>query len=261
MRPVLLTLHGLGIRSYGAFVLLGFLAAGSYLWSQRRRLDYSRVDIVDLMLCLVSGALIGAKLGGILLYYRGPWDDPALVLGGGLSFFQGFCGALLGTYLFCRWKAKSFAALLDYGSVAVPLGHAIGRLGCLLNGCCFGHPTGLPWALRITDPLARVPERLRGVPIHPSQLYDSLGNAVIAAALHAALRRGGARGDGRFFAVYLLAYGAWRFLVELTRGNDPGRLSWLLTTPQWFAVGQAALAVILLARVRAGLPAIPAGTR
>lgn len=249
MHPILFSMSGYGFRAYGIFTTAAYCAGALYLWFYRKEMGFSKEQFLDLCLSAVAGALIGGKLGGLLLYYHGPWNNPWVVFKGGLSFYQGMWGSILFAYLYCRTAGKSFPRIADYCAAALPLSHAIGRVGCLLNGCCYGKPANLPWAITFTDPLGRVPARWLGVPLHPNQIYDIAGNLVIASCLHAVLRnniKSWKLPEGTIGWLYLLSYGVLRFWLEPLRGGDPGRIHWLMTTAQWAAVLNVGVAILLL---------------
>ena len=110
----------------------------------------------------------------------------------------------------------------DLFAPGIALGHVVGRLGCLLAGCCYGTPTTLPWAITFTNPLAaaNVGTPL-GVPLHPTQLYDAGAELLILIVLLVTERRGRPFA-GRTFWLYMLLYAISRFVVEFYRGDDRG---------------------------------------
>jgi len=250
MHPVLFHVGGVVIRSYGVLSTLGYLLGGAYLWRYRGEMGLSKDEMFDLLLAVIAGALIGAKLGGLVFYYHGPWRGLRTVMYGGLSFYQGFWGAVLATYIYVRAHGKTGGLVADRAAVAVPLGHAIGRFGCFLNGCCYGKPTDLPWGV-VFDAGRRVPSRYLGVPLHPNQLYDLAGTLTLAAFFHwFQTRKPKALPPGSLFCLYLIGYAAYRFCLEPLRGDDPGSLAWLLSTAQWIAVAHMGFGFYFLARVR-----------
>lgn len=270
MRRVLFSVGPYHVLSYGPFTALGYAAGLLYLGSQRTRMDLSREGLWNFFLCLVVGALIGGKLGWLLFYFPGPvseWPGALVRLTGGLSFYQGFWTSVLFGLAYCLRTGKDFSRVADFVGVAAPLGHAIGRVGCFLNGCCYGRPTDLPWGLVFTDPLSRVPSALRGIPLHPTQLYEALGEGALALFLHVVLVRRTLRGrlrSGTVFWGYVLGYGVLRLGLDAFRAVPPGWLSWHLTTAQWFAVLSSVTALGFLARRGAVLgrtsPARPTAT-
>jgi phosphatidylglycerol:prolipoprotein diacylglycerol transferase len=224
MHPVLIDLGFFQLPSYGVMLALG-VAAG--LITLKRRADSSGLDgarLVDVSLWLVIWALVGAK--GLLIlvelprYVRSPGELVGLVRAGGV-FLGGFAAAVIaGLILFRRYRLQLLPTM-DVIVPSVALGQAIGRIGCLLAGCCWGARCGLPWAIIYTDPraAANVGTPL-GLALHPWPAYAALFNFTLyglLARLHA--RR---PTHGRVFASYLLLYGGGRFLLEFLRG-DPSR--------------------------------------
>jgi phosphatidylglycerol:prolipoprotein diacylglycerol transferase len=155
---------------------------------------------------IVIGAIGGAKLLFLILgwdhYARGElrfWAD----FGIGFTFFGGLIGAVATSLVFARIRGLSFIRGADYFAVAIPIGHAIGRIGCFLAGCCPGH---LP---------------------HPVQLYESFGLAIIAFVCRSALRlvESGKALRGTAFRCYLILYGILRILLDPLRSDGrPERL-------------------------------------
>jgi phosphatidylglycerol:prolipoprotein diacylglycerol transferase len=125
---------------------------------------------------------------------------------GGLIFYGGFILATLAVIVFARVRGLPLLRVGDFTVSALPLGHAMGRIGCFLNGCCYGAPTDVPWATYVADAMR-----------HPVQLYEASFNFILYAVLHLLLRT--AR-TGQVVAVYLMSYGTWRFLIEFLRGDD-----------------------------------------
>ncbi len=245
MHPILFSLGDFQLRSYGAFAVVMCVVCGLYVFRYRGELGLTGGRLFDLMLAIVGVGVIGGRLGAALLYSSGGgWRDA--LLNSGFSSFHGAWGCLVGLLVFCRVTGTRPLALLDYFGISVPLGHAFGRFGCFLSGCCYGKPTGLPWGVRFPSG-DRLPDQLVGVPIHPTQLYEAAMDLLIAGALHVWLRRRVARGmpaDGTVFPWYVIAYGVGRFALDPLRGDDPGRLAGVLTTAQLMAAAQILVAVL-----------------
>jgi phosphatidylglycerol:prolipoprotein diacylglycerol transferase len=129
------------------------------------------------------------------------------------------------------------------------LGHAFGRLGCFFNGCCYGRPCSLPWAVTFPPPHV-----MAGIPVHPTEIYEALGNLIIFAGLTAFYRH--KRYDGQVWWLYVLGYGILRFVVELFRGDYDTYYFGHLSIGQLIAMTMIAVAVVALAasrrRVRLG---------
>ncbi|NIM06248.1 MAG: prolipoprotein diacylglyceryl transferase [Armatimonadetes bacterium] len=247
MHPTLFRLGPISIHSYGAMLMIGFVAA--LLWARREavRRGIEPVKIVDLSLWLLIFGLVFARVVFILLnleYYRAePLSSLFLAQGKfaiqGLSFHGGLAGAMLGG-LFYASKAKlSWLTLADICAPAAALAYGFGRIGCFLNGCCYGAPTDLPWAVSFAvDPTATA----WTPPSHPTQLYSALGSWAIFGLL--LLIKGRVRGRGQLFFIYLALYSVMRFMVEILRSGHSAEIAFdSLTQAQ---VASAALFVISL---------------
>jgi len=249
MHPILIDLGFYRVPSYGVLVATGVLVG---LLTLKRRADRAGLDgarLVDVGLWLVIWALVGAK--GLLVlvelprYLRDPGDLIGLVRAGGV-FLGGFAAAVVaGIVLFRRYRLPALATM-DVILPSVALGQAIGRIGCLLAGCCWGSHCSLPWAVTYTDPVAaaNVGTPLH-VPLHPYPAYEALFNFALYLGLGLLYRRRPAA--GRVFATYLLVYGSGRFVLEWARG-DAARgfvLSGALSTSQLIAIAMVVLGVAL----------------
>jgi phosphatidylglycerol---prolipoprotein diacylglyceryl transferase len=211
---------------------------------------------------------------------EGIWDEAARVCrparadcwawaqiwGGGLTFYGGFVAATAAAWALFRRDRFPFWKGVDMGGMMVPIGLGLGRLGCLMVGCCFGAPSELPWALsfpsdspasewQFRQKLADTP-LVSSMPVHPTQVYESFAALAIAAFLILYVQ-GRKRYDGQVFVVFLALYALTRFTLEFWRSDDRG--AWLgLSTSQWIGLALIAVAgAIHLGRGarRARLPA------
>lgn len=241
MHPILVDLGFFQVPSYGVMVALGVVAG---LLTLKWRGDRAGLDgslLVDVGLWLVIWALVGAK--GLLVlvelprYLSNPAELAGLVRAGGV-FLGGFAAAVLAAVILFRRHRLAPLATMDAMIPSVALGQALGRIGCLMAGCCWGGRCHLPWAITYTNPAAaaNVGTPLH-VPLHPYPAYEALFDFALFGLLEILYRRRPA--SGRVFATYLLVYGGGRFLLEWTRG-DAARgfvLSGALSTSQ--AIGLA----------------------
>lgn len=174
----------------------------------------------DVLWELAIVLLVGIVGGSRLEYVRTHWgdfaDEPLRVLAlrdGGLVFYGGLVGVLLATAAWVAWRRAPVWKLLDLMAIGLPFGHAVGRVGCLLAGCCYGAPTGLPWG--VTYPAGG--DAPAGVPVHPTQLYEAAFDVALGAAL--AWARPRRRFDGQLFCTFLFFYPTFRALNETMRGD------------------------------------------
>ena len=174
-------------------------------------------SILDLGPWLLVGGLLGARITYVISYWdrdfaREPLIEIFRIWNGGLVFYGGL---ILGTWVGV-WRIRQLNLPLwrvaDCIAPGVALGHVFGRLGCFMNGCCYGRQSDLPWALRF--PYDRVPH---GKPVHPTQLYEALLNLALSIALATWFRR--RKFDGQVFAFYLVGYALIRSFTEYFRGD------------------------------------------
>ncbi|MCB9761038.1 MAG: prolipoprotein diacylglyceryl transferase [Alphaproteobacteria bacterium] len=242
MHPVLFNLGPVEVRSYAVFVLLAFVVAGAVRRAELARLGHARMPGYRWVpVGALLGAVVGAKLGMLLFE---PPEVAAETFARVLSLdFTGktVVGGLIGGYLGVEIAKKAVGITRSTGdgfAVAVPLAQAVGRVGCLLNGCCYGTPWEGPWAVSIG-----------GVWRHPTQLYEAGLDLALAAALWAT--RWTERPAGHLFRRYLVGYALIRFATEFVRG-DAGHTLGPLTWVQALCLGVAALfgGLILRGEVR-----------
>ncbi|MBU6402339.1 MAG: prolipoprotein diacylglyceryl transferase, partial [Verrucomicrobia bacterium] len=152
MHKIAFELGGLTIYWYGILVAAGFLVG---LWTASRRSWRDGIPgeaIVDLSPWLIGGGIVGARILYVVSYWREyfvskPIWEILMVRHGGLVFYGGFLGAALTGVAYARSRRLNLWKLADTLAPSIALGHAFGRIGCLMNGCCYGRPTHLPWAI------------------------------------------------------------------------------------------------------------------
>jgi len=257
VHPIAFHLGSFAVHWYGIMIALAFLAG---LWTatlRARREKISADKIADIVLWLMVGAIIGARIVYVTTYWKEefadqPFSEIFMVQHGGLVYYGGFIGATIAGFIYIRWKKMPLWKTADVLAPSIALGSFFGRAGCLLNGCCYGRPTNLPWAITFTNPQAH---ELSGTPLnvslHPTEIYDGLLNLILYFFLAWLFRR--KKFDGQIFATYLLCYSVIRAFVEYFRG-DYSELHYHfgLTPAQWIGVpifiAGLALAAILSRR-------------
>ena len=214
MSPVLFHLWGLPVRGYAVAVVVAFVVAGLVRRSEVRRLGLPR-DAPHAIVGVgaLLGAMIGAKLGMVLFQ---PFEDWTAMLAGilaldltGKTVIGGLAGGYLGVELAKRLVGIRHSTG-DAWAVALPVGQAIGRVGCFLEGCCYGAPSDVAWAVE-----------LGGVHRHPAPLYEAGLDLLLAGVLLAVRGRTGP--PGQLFRLYLVGYAVIRLSMEPLRG-DPARM-------------------------------------
>jgi len=243
--PELFALGPLRPRYYGVLFLTAFysgLLVGRWMYRKEgRRLE----DLDHLLIYVMAGAVIGARLGHCLFYDPTHYLlNPLEILKiwhGGLASHGGAIGIFISLYLYSRTRPdQPYLWLLDRVAVATALGATFIRLGNLFNSEILGTPTTLPWAI--------VFERYDSVPRHPAQLYESLGYFCIFWILLAAYRRWHSRlGDGVLIGAFLIAVFGFRFFVEFVKLRQAAYGHGLpLSVGQWLSLPTVGMGVGLL---------------
>ncbi|MCB9718953.1 MAG: prolipoprotein diacylglyceryl transferase [Myxococcales bacterium] len=236
MHPVLFELPGWGpINAYGTMIMLGGLLAmpGVYWELRRRGMGDGRPGsmLVDMYLVLVLGAPLGGRVLHVLTAPGAYLDDPSRLWamdGTGFVFFGSMLAIIGGFAWVAHRYGTTFGRLCDAGATWMPLGHAFGRMGCLLAGCCWGAPSELPWAIELPREsvafgAGEVPRSAHATaPLHPTQLYEHLGLLALFGILLVVRLRRGIETPWRQASRYALGYGILRAVVEVFRG-DPSR--------------------------------------
>jgi phosphatidylglycerol:prolipoprotein diacylglycerol transferase len=249
MHPILVDLGFFAVPSYGVLLAVAVLVA---LWTIKIRAEGAGLDaarIVDFGLWLVIWALLGAKILLVVVEWKRYLGDPSQLLGlvrAGGVFLGGFLAAVVAAVVLLRRYGLEALPTFDVLAPSLALGQAIGRLGCLLAGCCWGRECDLPWAVTYTDPVAaaNVGTPLH-VALHPFPAYASIFNFSVFLFLGWLYSRRLA--PGRVFASYLVLYGAGRFLLELTRGDEVRGLYFngLVSTSQLIAMALIAIGLAM----------------
>jgi phosphatidylglycerol:prolipoprotein diacylglycerol transferase len=210
------------VHWYGIFVALGFIL-GFWTASQRGMRDgIAPEKIMDFAPWVLAAAIIGARAWHVVSYWddefaHKPFSEVFMVQKGGLVFYGGFITGCIATVFYTRWKKIPFWKFTDALAPSVALGHAFGRLGCLMTGCCYGKECHLPWAVRYPVGHDMHPVGGAAIPVHPTQVYESLLNFGLFLALAWLHRR--KKFDGQIVALYLMSYAILRSFVELFRAD------------------------------------------
>ena len=253
MFPLLFELGPVSIYTYGVLLASAYLA-GIWFATVRARaqgLDGNRVT--DLGIYIIISALVGAKLLLVVVEFDHFWQDPSqiwTVLRSGGVFYGGLLLAVAVAFWYMRQHRLPLWTTCDAFAPGIALGQTVGRVGCLMAGCCYGKPAELPWDITFTNPLAaaNVGTPLN-VSLHPTQLYESAAVLVILGLLLLTERRG-TLFPGRIFWSYLLFYPMARFGIEFFRGDPRGTVFDILSTSQFVSLLLVPLSIIMLFRLR-----------
>lgn len=237
MEQVAFTFLGIDFFWYGVFLASAFIAGLLNATWLGKRTGRTFPLFSDLLFWVVVGGIAGARLAYVAANLPDFWHNPLRILNlrsGGLVFYGGFAGATAAFLLFVRRRREDAWSLGDISATSLALGHALGRVGCFMQGCCHGTPTASPLGVLYPPGSAAWHDQVQAgliqdtspscLPVHPVQLYESAANLVIWAILALAYRR--PHRDGRVIALYILSYSTVRFCTEFLRGDE--RIRWLL---------------------------------
>jgi phosphatidylglycerol---prolipoprotein diacylglyceryl transferase len=203
---------------YGIMIALAILLIVLWMIREVRRGARLTADTV------FTAAIVGIPSGVIisrLLHVIDRWSyysqNPGAMLGfEGLTIWGAVLGAALGIWVYSRFSKFDFGYFADLVAPAILLGQAIGRVGCLINGCCFGDPTSLPLGIVYSSPDCYAP---LGVSVLPTQFFEIVFLLIVFSVL---LRlKGRLQPDGSLFLIYLSLYSLWRFGIDFVRDGTP----------------------------------------
>ena len=221
MHPILFRIGSLSVHAYGFMLALAFIAA---IFVSRWHLKDRFVDsyvVYDIVLAAAIGGIIGARI----FYVIGNWSEfsshPFEILKfwnvAGLVFYGGLLGGALAVFLVIRLKRLPFWTIADMAGLSLALGLAIARVGCFLNGCCYGRESALPWAVSFPQE-TRQTMGILGTQVHPTQIYELLLDLALFAFLLIYRRK--EEREGTIFLWFLLGYSGIRFFVEFFRAHN-----------------------------------------
>lgn len=245
MYPVLFELGPITFYSYGLMIGLGFVA-GVLVVSKRAEMKGIDPDsLFSFILALLAGGVVGGRLFHIALnsWYYTDWKSVLDTRTGGLSIHGVLIGGIVAAAAYSRFRAAKLSELLDLVVPGVALGQAIGRIGCLLSGCCYGMATSGTWGFA-----TRFAPGLR----HPYPLYESAADFLLFLTLMALGKK--IKVPGGLFLIYAFGYSMVRFFLEFFRDNSAYVLG--LSYAQWgsLAAASAALGVYVYVTSREKSP-------
>jgi phosphatidylglycerol:prolipoprotein diacylglycerol transferase len=230
----------ISIRWYGILVALAVITVVGWAVVEvnRKRLP---VDTA------FTAALVGIPSGIVvsrLLHVIDDWSyyfqNPGQIIGGsGLTAWGAVLGAALGIWIYSRVSKFNFGHFADLIAPGIILAQAVGRIGCTINGCCYGKETHLPWAVVYSHPDSFGP---LGIPVHPTQVYELVYNLIVFGVLFKL--RGRFQPDGSLFLIYLSLYSLWRLGSDFLRAGTP-----FLSNPLGLHQAQVIAIIILLVTI------------
>jgi len=254
MHSTLFKIGPLVIHAYGLMLALSFILGVQLVMRWVKRDGISEEKIVDLAFVVLFSAILGARIFYILSHLKEYAHDPLGVLRvweGGLSMYGGvILSVIIGTW-FLKKNRLPVWRMADYIALAMALGLFLTRIGCFLNGCCFGKPSSLPWAICFpSDSVAGI--QFPGEKIHPTQIYESLLGLSLFFLLLIFHRF--KRFDGFFFWLFILLYSLFRFFIDFIRFYEPSSIliiaGWKFTFSQITSVLLILFSLFMLENLR-----------
>jgi phosphatidylglycerol:prolipoprotein diacylglycerol transferase len=261
VHPILFHVGSVTIKSYGVAIALAFLIGILLAAWRAKREKLNPNDFLDIGFIIVVSSIVGARIFYILFNLKYYVDNPAMIIRiweGGLIFYGGLLCAAVASILYMRFKKIPVWYGTDIIAPSVALGYAITRVGCFLNGCCYGEVCNLPWGVSGWDPFTgagrysaqiffaalfgtgEVPEAIK---LHPTQLYAAGISLIFFVVLLIIWRR--RVFDGMVFWSYVGLYALYRFGIEFVRADNK-EIFLGLSVPQIMSVAAFAVAVIVL---------------
>lgn len=255
MHRELLNLGPLHLRSFGVAMAVAFLVGTWLGMREARRLGLDEDRFVNVILVTLVAAVIGAR--GLyviehLAEFRGEWGSVFALWQGGLTLYGGIVAGTLAGLVAARRFGLPRWLVTDALTPSLALGTMFGRVGCYLNGCCYGHPTSQPWGVKFPHESFAYLE-FGDTPVHPSQLYNAALGLALFAVLWAVRKR--VRVPGTLFWSFLLAFALARIPIDLTRAYEAeavllraGALA--VTESQLTSAALALFSALMLVRLR-----------
>lgn len=248
MHPVLFSIEGITIYTYGFFVSVGFLVGFILFLLEVKRRGYVVDTGIDLAFWTLLSAVVFSRLAYVLVNFGYFSKYPLrifMVWEGGLVWYGAFIGALFSGAIYFQAKKLDGWLWADMCAPSVALGQALGRIGCLMAGCCYGKPTYLPWGIIFKkSEIAPL-----GIALHPTQVYHMILNFLIFVFLF--YRRKKVKFRGELILSYVLLYGAARSVVEVFRGDPRGYwFGGMISTSGLISIIAVIISIVLYFRIR-----------
>lgn len=257
MKSILISLDPIVIRSFGFFMAMGVLSAFFLMKKLGKRINMTTDSISNFLLIVMFFSVIGARIAYVIEHwqmFKGDWVSIFKLYEGGIMFYGGFLGGIFGAVVYSLFTKRNIIEILDLSATVLPIGHAFGRIGCFMNGCCFGrvsdswcavsYPAGSnPWYQHLEHGLIEH-SAARSLPILPSQLFESFLNFLICIILVYTFKKE-KKFPGLQIALYSLMYSVTRYCVEMTRADERYHYG-VLSISQMISIGLFIFGLVVL---------------
>lgn len=244
MHPVIINLGPLTIHSYGLFISLGFTFGILLAIFRAPRFKIETAAVLDMAIYSIISAIVGSRIFYIIVNYHEYVNDPIKVFylhKGGLVFYGGLIGVVAALSYYITKNKFDYFKTADMLITSLPLGHFFGRIGCFLNGCCYGAVTSSAFGINF-------PNLKEAALRHPTQLYEA-AFCLISLFVLLVVEKFVKKADGILFVSYIYMYSTWRFAIEFLRDDDRGAFILGLSPSQIVSAGGWIFATLLLAYI------------
>lgn len=243
MYRTILQIGPINIRSWGLMLAIAFIVG--IIIAEKRAKKYGLLpqQVVNLGLIIIIAGVAGARLLFILEHIKDFTANPYeifAVWAGGLSYYGGFILAFLCAFFYLKKNKIPVGAMMNVLAPSLAIGFFFGRIGCFLNGCCFGEPTTMPWGVIFPEDAPARWIYSAPIKLHPTQLYSSISGLMsffILLLLEKKFKF--MKRDGLLCFSFFILYGLWRFIIEFFRYHE----SYIVG---WFTEGQALSIAIII---------------
>jgi len=259
MHPEIFHWGWLHLRSYGLMMALAFVVGTFLALREARRLSLDEDRVVNVILITLVCSVLGARMLYVLEHlseFRREWTSVLALWQGGLTLYGGVVAGTFAGLVAARRMNLPVWVTADALTPALALGTMFGRLGCFLNGCCYGRPTKLPWGVVFPhDSFATL--EFGSQPVHPSQLYNALAGLLLFALFQATRKR--FRVPGVMFWTFIVIFAAIRIPLDMTRTYDADAVVMRVgtadvTESQLTSIGMILFGTLMILRLRRNAP-------
>lgn len=259
MHPDLFSIGFLHVKTYGACMALGFLAAWQVLAWLCRRTGRAQEPLSNLLMLMMASGVAGSRAAYVIEHWTAEFaGHPERILRvdqGGLMFYGGLILAIGVFVVWCRVRRERFLPLADLFAAVIPLGHLFGRIGCFFFGCCYGKVSEAAWAVRFPRGSPAWYEQVNAgligadaaasLPVLPTQVFEAAALAVLFAAVLGVYVRTWKTRPGLTLGAYMGGYALIRFALETLRG-DPRAAVLGLSIGQTISLGLFAAGAVFV---------------
>lgn len=265
MHPEVLHFGPLHLRSYGLMMAIAFIVGTFLSLREARRLSLDEDKVVNVILVTLIASVLGARMLYVLEHlseFRREWTSVLALWQGGLTLYGGIAAGTFAGLIASRRMGLPVWITADALTPALALGTMFGRVGCYLNGCCYGRPTTLPWGVVFPhDSFAYL--EFGEQPVHPSQLYNAFAGLVLFLVFQFLRKR--FRVPGVLFWSFIVLFALVRIPLDMTRTYEADAVIMRVgvldfTESQLMSIGMILFGTLMIMRLRRAAPALSPAT-